>query len=138
MKHSPPSRLRLALIAIAATSAAAVSGCTSSSPTSEPETTITVSSSDDTCEISAAEAPAGALRFTIKNIGSQATEFYVLGADGLQVVAEVENIGPGLSRDLMVQAAPGTYQLSCKPGMVGDGIRSPFTVTDSGTPGAAS
>ena len=41
-------------------------------------------------------------------------------------------MGPGLSRDLVVRAAPGTYVATCKPGMVGKGIRSKFTVTDSG------
>ncbi|MCG2803337.1 MAG: EfeM/EfeO family lipoprotein, partial [Cellulomonas sp.] len=56
----------------------------------------------------------------------------LLAADGLRIVAEVENIGPGLSRDLVAQVAPGSYFTACKPGMVGDGIRAGFTVTDSG------
>ena len=30
------------------------------------------------------------------------------------------------------RAAPGTYFTACKPGMIGDGIRADFTVTDSG------
>ena len=34
----------------------------------------------------------------------------------------------------MVQVGPGTYVTACKPGMVGDGIRAAFTVTDSGQP----
>ena len=29
------------------------------------------------------------------NDGSQVTEFYLLGEDGLRIVGEVENIGPG-------------------------------------------
>ncbi|WP_448631531.1 iron uptake system protein EfeO [Cellulomonas soli] len=66
------------------------------------------------------------------NDGTDVTEFYLLAEDGLQVMAEVENIGPGLSRDLVVQLRPGTYWTACKPGMVGDGIRAQFTVTDSG------
>ncbi len=68
----------------------------------------------------------------MKNSGEDVTEFYLLGEDGLRVVGEVENVGPGLTRDLVVQARPGGYFTSCKPGMVGDGIRSAFTVTDSG------
>ena len=61
------------------------------------------------------------------------TEFYLLGEDGLRIVGEVENIGPGLTRDLVAaRAAPGKYFTACKPGMVGDGIRADFTVTDSG------
>ncbi len=61
------------------------------------------------------------------------SEFYLLADDGLRIVGEVENIGPGLTRDLVLLAQPGTYYTACKPGMVGDGIRAGFTVTDSGT-----
>ena len=45
----------------------------------------------------------------------QVTEFYLLGEDGLRIVGEVENIGPGLARDLVVRAAPGKYFTACKP-----------------------
>jgi len=120
------------LLAAAATSALVLSACTSTTP-SAAGGAIAVSSSDDACEVASGEAPSGVLQFKVQNTGSQVTEFYLLAADGLQVVGEVENIGPGLTRDLVVQAAPGTYQVACKPGMVGDGIRSAFTVTDSGT-----
>ena len=59
------------------------------------------------------------------------TEFYLLGEDGLRIVGEVENIGPNLSRPLVVSAPAGSYQTACKPGMKGDGIRQDFTVTES-------
>ena len=39
---------------------------------------------------------------------------------------------PGLSRDLVLTAPAGAYFTACKPGMVGDGIRADFEVTDSG------
>ena len=68
----------------------------------------------------------------MKNDGSKVTEFYLYGEDGLRIVGEIENVGPGLSRDLVVNAAPGSYVTACKPGMVGKGIRADFTVTDSG------
>jgi iron uptake system component EfeO len=32
----------------------------------------------------------------------------------------------------VLTAPPGTYLTACKPGMVGEGIRAPFTVSDSG------
>ncbi|MEZ5161892.1 MAG: hypothetical protein R2709_14765 [Marmoricola sp.] len=55
-------------------------------------------------------------------------------------MAEIENIGPGLSRDLVLQANPGKYITACKPGMVGKGIRDDFKVTgtkkDLGVKGA--
>ncbi|WP_127127492.1 iron uptake system protein EfeO [Georgenia sp. SYP-B2076] len=96
-------------------------------------TTVTVDSSADACTLSAPQAPSGHLVFTVTNTGPDVTEFYLLAEDGLRIVAEVENIGPGISRDLVVTAKPGSYVTACKPGMAGDGIRAPFTVTDSGT-----
>lgn len=93
---------------------------------------LTVTSTDSACEVSARQAGSGNLVFSVTNGGSKVTEFYLLGEDGLRIVGEVENIGPGLTRDLVVRAAPGSYFTACKPGMVGDGIRTAFTVTDSG------
>ena len=94
--------------------------------------TVTVTSTDDGCELSSVEAPSGTLTFDVTNDGSQVTEFYLLGEDGLRIVGEVENIGPQLSRELVVNAGAGTYVTACKPGMKGDGIRADFTVTGSG------
>lgn len=94
--------------------------------------TIDVSSTADTCEVSASEAPSGNVVFKVTNEADQVTEFYLYAEDGLRIVGEVENIGPGLSRDLVVNLPPGTYESACKPNMAGNGIRAPFTVTDSG------
>ena len=76
-------------------------------------------------------APSGNLIFSVTNGGSKVTEFYLLADDGLRIIGEIENIGPGLSRDLVLRAGPGEYFTACKPGMVGDGIRAAFSVTDS-------
>lgn len=112
----------------------ATSGCSSlfTDSTSASDGSIPVASSRDACDVASAEAPSGNVAFSVTNTGEQVTEFYLLGEDGLRIVGEVENIGPGLTRDLVVQAASGQYFTACKPGMVGDGIRAPFTVTDSG------
>jgi iron uptake system component EfeO len=93
---------------------------------------ITVTSSDDACKLSATEAGSGTLSFKVKNSGNKVTEFYLYAEDGKRIVGEVENIGPGLTRELVVTAAPGKYVTACKPGMQGKGIRGDFTVTDSG------
>ena len=93
---------------------------------------LSVSATDTACEVSASTAPSGNLRFSVTNGGSKVNEFYLLAADGLRIIGEVENIGPGLTRDLVLQAPPGSYFTACKPGMVGDGIRSEFTVSESG------
>ncbi|WP_433801790.1 iron uptake system protein EfeO [Actinomycetospora sp. CA-084318] len=124
---------RPVLAALAATLAAAVvGGCTSTAtPQGAPGQPgpITVSASDTACDLSSATAPAGTISFTIRNAGSKVTEFYVYGA-GDRIIGEVENIGPGLTRPLTVEVPQGgTYTTACKPGMVGDGIRAPFTVT---------
>ncbi len=70
----------------------------------------------------------GTSTFTVTNGGSKVTEFYVY-ADGDRVMGEVENIGPGLKRELIVELPTGKYQAVCKPGMVGNGIRGDLTVT---------
>lgn len=127
--HSPRKTVVTAVAVLG--SGLLLSACTSPATTSS-EGAIVVSSSDDACEVAETEAPSGVVQFSVQNTGSQVTEFYVLADDGLQILSEVENIGPGLSRDLVVQLAPGTVQLACKPGMIGDGLRSTFTVTDSG------
>ena len=92
---------------------------------------LTVSSTDSACDLSATEAPAGTLSFDVTNAGTQVTEFYLLGEDGLRIVAEVENVGPQLTRQLVVNAPAGKYITACKPGMTGEGIRADFTVTES-------
>lgn len=93
---------------------------------------FTVTSTSDKCTVSGDSAPSGNLQFKVTNKGNEITEFYLLGSDGLRIIGEVENIGPGLTRNLVVQAPAGKYETACKPGMVGDGIRSAFTVTSSG------
>jgi len=112
-------------------------GCTDNAPAGPAASdgrALSVQASDTACTLSATTAPSGTLTFSVTNTGSQVNEFYLLAADGLRIIAEVENIGPGLTRDLVLSAPAGDYFSACKPGMVGDGIRASFTVTDSGEP----
>ncbi len=124
-------------------SAAVLAGCTSTAPapaapageSAAPDAggPITVRAADDACEVGASEAAAGKITFSINNTGNKVTEFYLYGT-GDRIMGEVENIGPGLTRQLIVEVPDGgAYTTACKPGMVGDGIRSPFTVTGSAT-----
>ncbi|MDO5737621.1 MAG: iron uptake system protein EfeO, partial [Propionibacteriaceae bacterium] len=96
------------------------------------EGTITVTSTAEDCDVSASKVGSGNLAFRVSNQGTEVTEFYLYASDGLRIVGEIENIGPGLTRDLVVRATPGDYVTACKPGMTGEGIRSSFSVTDSG------
>lgn len=117
-------------IAFPALAVLALAGCTSNSTDGSAKIAVTIT--DDACTLSATDAPAGQAVFAVTNSGSKVAEFYVYGADGTKIVAEVENVGPGLSRDLVVTLEPGTYVTSCDPGMDGDDIRADFTATGDG------
>ncbi len=132
--------MRLPLLVAALLAVPALAACTENAAPSSGDggetdaasaRSMSVSSTDDGCQLSATQAPAGTLTFDVTNVGSQVTEFYLLGEDGLRIVGEVENIGPQLNRQLVVNAPAGTYVTACKPGMKGEGIRAGFTVTDS-------
>ena len=112
-----------------------LSACTGQS--SEGDVTVSVTSTNDACEVSQSSAPAGNVVFSVKNDGSQETEFYVYEEDGTTIVTEVENVGPGLSRDLVANLTAGSYVTACDPGMDGDEIRAEFTATDAGTTAGA-
>lgn len=91
---------------------------------------ITVSSTADACDVSVDTAESGNTVFNITNDGDQITEFYLLGEDGLRIVAEKENIAPGTSAELSVALQPGDYFTACKPGMRGANVGvAAFTVT---------
>lgn len=125
--------MRLPLITAALLVAApALVGCTQNATTTEVrDKKLSVSSTNTACDLSAKEAPAGTVTFDVTNDGSGVTEFYLLGADDERTIGEVENIGPGLTRQLVVRVAAGDYLAVCKPGMKGDGVREKFTVTPS-------
>jgi iron uptake system component EfeO len=89
---------------------------------------LTVNATDSDCTVSAAKLDAGPSTFKVTNQGSKVTEFYVY-AEGDRIMGEVENVGPGLTRNLVVDLPKGTYEGACKPGMIGDGIRQTLTVS---------
>ncbi len=132
MTRSTTVACALAVAALTASTSACSLTESNDTTTSKGTGTITVESSAKECALTATKAPSGNVVFTVKNTGTEVTEFYFYAADGLRIVGEIENVGPGLSRDLVVRAAPGKYVATCKPGMAGQGIRSAFTVTDSG------
>ncbi|MGW1057252.1 iron uptake system protein EfeO [Micromonospora rubida] len=89
---------------------------------------ITVKANDTACEVGRTDLPAGQTSFKVTNSGAKVTEFYVYAA-GDRVMGEVENIAPGLSRELRVELPAGTYETACKPGMIGKGIRGALKVS---------
>jgi iron uptake system component EfeO len=112
---------------------AVLAGCGDSAPPATPGGPIAVNANDTACEVSRTEVAAGTVTFAVTNKGSKVTEFYVY-ATGDRVMGEVENIAPGLSRELRIELPAGAYETACKPGMTGKGLRGAFTVTGSAQP----
>jgi uncharacterized cupredoxin-like copper-binding protein len=107
-------------------------------------TTIT----DTSLALSPASAATGTITFTATNDGSQTHELYIFrtdlpadqlpvadgkvseDVDGVEFIAEVEDIAPGTSKDLTEDLAAGSYVLLCNiPGHYEAGIRAPFEST---------
>ncbi|WP_374536849.1 iron uptake system protein EfeO [Micromonospora aurantiaca (nom. illeg.)] len=120
------------LVAPAAAGLLAVAGLTGCGGGDDADATnggpIAVKATDSVCEVGDTEIDAGQVTFKVTNTGSKVNEFYVYAA-GDRVMGEVENIAPGLSRELRVELTAGTYETACKPGMSGRGIRGALKVS---------
>ncbi|QDQ11225.1 iron uptake system protein EfeO [Streptomyces spectabilis] len=125
------ARLPLAT-ATAAAALVAVTGCTEKSDGKGGDGTVKVTASDEKCEVSKKQFPAGHVELDIENKGSKVTEVYVLFPDD-RIVGERENIGPDMKQTLTVEVKAGDYRIACKPGMKGEGIRQNVRATGGGT-----
>jgi iron uptake system component EfeO len=140
MPGRPVARRSLAVAAVLA--AALLTGCGDSGDSGETANTggdpaadpVTVRSTDSACEVSKTELAAGKQTFRTTNDGAKAMEFYVYTADQ-RVVSELHNVDPGDTENLTVELKAGQYELACKPGKQGDGIRQKVTVTGDGGAG---
>ncbi|MFF6998636.1 iron uptake system protein EfeO [Streptomyces sp. NPDC008313] len=123
---------RLSVVTAAATAAAltAVTGCTEKSDAKNGDA-IEVVAADSKCETSAKSVPAGHVTLKIENKGSKATEVEIVFPDD-RIVSEKENIGPGTKYTLTAEVKAGSYEIACRPGMKGHGVRQKLTVTGSG------
>ncbi|MEV7790438.1 iron uptake system protein EfeO [Streptomyces sp. NPDC087512] len=121
---------RLSVVTAVATAAAltAVTGCTEKSAAKDGDHVVSVTATDDSCEVSAKEFPAGHVELAIENKGSKVTEVYLLFPDD-RVVTERENIGPGTKQRVTAEVKAGDYRIACKPGMKGKGIRQDVKAT---------
>ncbi|MFJ3771025.1 iron uptake system protein EfeO [Streptomyces sp. NPDC090075] len=120
-------------VTAAATAAAltALSACTAKSDAKDGDA-IKVTAADSKCETSTKSVPAGHVTLAIENTGSKATEVEILFPDD-RIVSEKENIGPGTKYTLTAEVKAGSYEIACRPGMKGHGVRQKLTVTGSGT-----
>ncbi|MDQ0796692.1 iron uptake system protein EfeO [Streptomyces sp. B1I3] len=121
--------VRLSVVTAATTLAAltAVTGCAEKSD-DKADGAVRVVAKDDACEVSETKLPAGHLELAVENKGSKVTEVYVLFPDD-RIVTERENIGPGTKAKITAEIKAGTYEIACKPGMKGNGIRQTVEVT---------
>ncbi|MGW4907658.1 iron uptake system protein EfeO [Streptomyces sp. NPDC004270] len=119
-------------VTAAATAAAltALSACTAKSDAKGSDA-IQVTAADAKCETSTKSVPAGHVTLAIENKGSKATEVEILFPDD-RIVSEKENIGPGTKYTLTAEVKQGSYEIACRPGMKGHGVRQKLTVTGSG------
>lgn len=141
MPASLLSRLPLALmLAVAAAALTACGGSGDGAAGAGAGEPVAVTAKDDSCRVADTSLDAGTVTFAVQNRGSKITEVYVYGQSGsgayTKIVAEVENIGPGTGRDLTAKLTAGSYEIACKPGQTGDGIRQQITVTGGAGGGA--
>ncbi|MEW1771771.1 iron uptake system protein EfeO [Streptomyces sp. NPDC086777] len=123
--------VRLTVTAAATVAAlTALSACTAKSD-AKGDDAIKVTAADAKCETSAKSVPAGHVTLAIENTGSKATEVEILFPDD-RIVSEKENIGPGTKYTLTAEVKAGSYEIACRPGMKGHGVRQELTVTGSG------
>ncbi len=96
----------LALLGLAAFWYAARAGAPA--PTADE---IAVTITDTSCEPATLTVPAGKTSFRVHNASDRALEWEIL--DGVMVVAERENITPGLNATLTERLRPGVYDITC-------------------------
>ena len=124
------ARLSVVTAVAAVTALTAVTGCTEKSK-ADGDAAIKVTAADSKCDTSATSVPAGQVTLSIENKGSKATEVEILFPDD-RIVSEKENIGPGTKYTLTAEVKAGSYEIACRPGMKGHGVRQKLTVTGSG------
>jgi uncharacterized cupredoxin-like copper-binding protein len=134
----------LLLLGVGAIGGAACTAESSAEDAGSVGTTLT----DTSVSVSTSSAPAGTITFDARNDGTTTHELYVFrtdlaadalpieddkvseDADGVEFIAEVEDIAPGTAKPLTVDLPAGTYVVLCNiPGHFAAGMRTGFEVT---------
>ncbi len=129
---SPAVRSAAGLVLIVLLGGAAL-GCASKDAAGDK---VSVTATATECLVSETSLSSGTTTFQVTNKGTDVTEVYVYG-EGDKVMGEVENVGSNTSRDFTVDLGAGDYEVACKPGQKGDGIRTAITVSGTATTEAA-
>ena len=141
MSTSEPYRLNLAinpgrthlhrraitLIALSVVSIVGLGGCSKGATTP----TITVKAADRACTVDKTVLNSAKMEVQVTNAGSKVTEVYVyapVSGRYSRIIGEAENIGPQTSQSFTVNLRAGQYEIACKPGMRGNGIRTRVSV----------
>ncbi|MFD8712849.1 iron uptake system protein EfeO [Streptomyces anulatus] len=122
-----PVRFSAVATVAAVTALTAVTGCAEKADAGG-DGAVKVTATDASCEVSKRTFPSGHLQLAVENKGSKVTEVYVLYPDD-RIVTERENIGPGTKANITAEIKAGSYEIACKPGMKGDGIRQKVEAT---------
>ncbi|MGW5986516.1 iron uptake system protein EfeO [Streptomyces anulatus] len=122
-----PVRFSAVATVAAVTALTAVTGCAEKADAGG-DGAVKVTATDTSCEVSKRTFPSGHLQLAVENKGSKVTEVYVLYPDD-RIVTERENIGPGTKANITAEIKAGSYEIACKPGMKGDGIRQKVEAT---------
>ena len=128
-----PRRRAVAVATVSCLALVGLVGCSPAAPTtgqgaSLAAGTIQVTAKEYAFTPSALTAKAGPVSFRVTKAGAETHEFEIFKGD--QVVDEVEDIVPGISRDLTVNLAAGDYTFACKlNGHDGLGMKGTITVS---------
>lgn len=123
-------RFRLSRLTLACSALLALGACGGGSSTAA---TTTVVATDTTCKPSTTTFEPGSHTFELKNDGSKESELYVYGPND-KIVGEVEHVGPGTSRRVVVDLTTGDFQLACKADGASGGVRVPILVRGKTSP----
>jgi iron uptake system component EfeO len=127
---------KLAAWTAGATVACLLSGCSASSSVSTAPTgrAILITVTADTCGATWGHPSPGLQTFQIHNASSIATDIALTNAQTGGVYAEVEELGPGVTRSMQVDVGSGSYAFQCDNESGGPIIGS-VTVVPGNVPG---
>ncbi|MGI9022435.1 MAG: cupredoxin domain-containing protein [Acidimicrobiales bacterium] len=106
---------------------AGCSGSSSSAPEDAPGQSVAVTSTNSQCILATNKLPVGTHTFEVRNTGDRPTEVYIY-APSDKVISDKKDIAPDSTAKFTAKLARGYYQVACKPGQQGNGIREAITV----------